>query len=92
MYKDNDYEQNLPSATIYFPDTSPVPEVLTTEEAIRFLRIDTTSAKKPELTLRHYREEGRLKATRIGMNLFYTKQELLQFLQKQTEWTNRNNG
>ena len=90
MSKGYENEQHLEFATVYFPDSRPVPEVLTAKEAIHFLRIDTAGNKKPELTLRYYREQGLLKATRIGKNIFYTKQSLMQFLQKQTDFTNRN--
>ena len=92
MCKDNDYALNLVQATVYFPDSTPAPEVLTAEEAIKFLRLDTTGAKNPDVTLRYYREQGSLKATRIGRKLFYTKQALLQFLREQTQLTNPNDA
>ncbi len=90
MCKDN--EHNVISSVSYFASGKPVPEVLTEEETVQFLRIDTTGVKNPHLTLRYYREQGLLQATQIGKKLFYTKQALLQFLTKQTEWTNRNAG
>lgn len=83
---------NVISGVVYFPSGQPVPEVLTEEEAINFLRIDTIGVKNPSTTLRYYREEGLLEATRISKKLFYTKQQLLQFLQMQTELTNPNDG
>jgi hypothetical protein len=75
----------------FMPGGCPCPEVLTEQEAIRFLRIDTTGVKNPETTLRYYREQGLLRGTQIGRNLFYTKTELLSFLSKQTEFSNRKN-
>jgi len=73
------------------PDGRPCPEVLTEQEAVQFLRIDTTGVKKPDTTLRYYREQGLLRGTQIGRKLFYTKTELLNFLSKQTEFSNRKN-
>ena len=89
---ENNNQKIVYVGTIYSPNGKPVPEVLTEEEAVRFLRIDTTGVKKTNLTLRYYREQGFLQATQIGKKLFYTKQALLHFLAKQTEWSNRNAG
>ena len=65
-------------------DYEPCPELLTEEQAIRFLRIDQTSTKNPSNTLRYYREKGRLKATRIGNKLFYSRTALIEFIHQQT--------
>ena len=89
---DNKNQRIVYVGTIYSSNGKPVPEVLTEEETIQFLRIDNTGVKNPHLTLRYYREQGLLQATQIGKKLFYTKQALLHFLAKQTEWTNRNTG
>ena len=78
---------NIISNVVFFPNGQPVQEVLTAEEAINFLRIDTTGVKNPTTTLRYYREEGLLNATRISKKLFYTKQQLLEFLVRQTDIT-----
>lgn len=78
--------------TCYMPDGSPVPELLTESEAISFLRLDTDGPKHPEQTLQYYREEGLLRAARVGKRLRYTKKELLALLEKLTERTNGNNS
>lgn len=60
----------------------PVPEVLTPQETIRFLRLDVDGPTKPELTLRYYREQKLLKGIRVGKNLRYTRSQLTDFLEK----------
>ena len=68
---------------------TPCPEVLTEEEAIRYLRLDVDGPAKPELTLRHYREKGLLRATKVGRRLRYRRVELDHMLEKLTS-QNRN--
>ena len=75
--------------TIYFPDGNPVPEVLTENDLIKLLRLNEDGPKDPTLTIHYYRDKGLLRGIRIGKRIRYTKQEVLNFLQKQTEWTNR---
>ena len=72
----------------YFYDGTPVPELLTEEETIRFLRLDDGGTKHPSLTLQYYRSEGLLRATRVGKRLRYLKYELLRFLNELTQRTN----
>ena len=72
----------------YFPDGNPVPDLLTEEEAIRFLRLDDGKTKHPETTLEYYRSEGLLRGTRVGKRLRYLKSELFCFLDQQTKITN----
>ena len=62
----------------------PCPELLTEKEAIRYLRLDTINRKKPELTLRYYREQHKLKATQLGRKLFYSRTELNRFIEIMT--------
>jgi len=71
--------------------TVPVPEVMTEPEVIRMLRLDVDGPRDPKTTLRFYREIGLLKATRIGRRLRYWRQEILCFLARQTEETQRRN-
>ena len=66
---------------VFFPNGKPVPEVLTEQEAIEFLRLDD-GPKHPEQTLQYYRSEGLLKGVRIGRKLRYTKTEMLRFLER----------
>ena len=63
----------------------PCPELLTEDEAIRFLRLDVDGPSDPARTLRHYREKGLLKATQVGKRLRYQHKELLKFLDLLTE-------
>jgi len=67
------------------PDGSPVPELLTEQEAISFLRLDTDGPTDPTRTLKHYRDKGLLHPTRIGKKLRYSKKELLSFIDLMTE-------
>jgi len=62
----------------------PCPELLTTEEAIRYLRLDVGGTQRPDLTLRRYRELGLLRATRIGRRILYRRVELEAFLARKT--------
>ena len=65
------------------------PDLLTEEEAIRFLRLDIEGPTNPQKTLRYYREQGLLKATRVGKRLRYQRKELLSFLDRLTERTEK---
>jgi hypothetical protein len=84
---ENDYQYltNL----CFMHDGSPAPEVMTKEEVIKFLRIDAQGTIEPNLTLKYYRDKHLLRGTQIGKSLRYTKQEVLNFLTRQTEQTNR---
>ena len=63
---------------------TPCPELLTTEEAIRYLRLDIDGPAKPENTLRYYREQKKLKATKIGKKLLYSRKALNEFMERMT--------
>ena len=86
----NDTNTAYVPTTCYMPDGRPVPDLLTEQEAIQFLRLDTDGPKHPEQTLQYYRSEGLLRATKVGKRLRYTKSELLQLLERLTERTNGN--
>ena len=73
----------------YFPNGTAVPDLLTEEEAIRFLRLDIDGPANPAQTLKYYRDQGLLRATRIGKKLRYQRIELLRFLDIMTDKTNR---
>ena len=60
------------------------PELLTQEEAIRYLRLDIDGPAKPENTLRYYREQKKLKATKIGKKLLYSRKSLNEFIESMT--------
>ena len=74
--------------TVFFPTGKPVPEVLTEEETIKFLRLDIDGPADPHQTLKYYRDEGLLRGTRISRKYLYQKKELLLFLDKVTSRTN----
>jgi len=75
-------------STAYMPNGSIMPELLTEQEAIIFLRLD--SEENSKRTLKYYRDKGQLRAVKIGINLLYPKSELLKFIDTATEWFNRN--
>lgn len=85
-----EYNQNTHYyATSFFSDGTIVPDLLTEQEAIKFLRLDDGGTKKPATTLGYYRSEGILKPTQVGKKLRYLRSELLNFLEEQTK---RRNG
>ena len=65
----------------------PCPFLLTEEQAIRYLRLDTLKIKNPAKTLEYYRGKGHLKATRISNANFYTRESLDEFLANKTNLT-----
>lgn len=60
-------------------------DLLTEEEAIRRLRLDTIKISNPADTLRRYRDKGLLRATQVSKRLFYRASELDSFLTIITE-------
>jgi hypothetical protein len=78
MTEKNEY-QNVLAPTV-LPDVkggfTPCPDILTEDEAIRYLRLDENGPKNPKGTLRYYRYKGLLRGVRIGRNLRYPKKEL----------------
>ena len=74
-------------ATVILPgeELAPCPELLTEEEAIRYLRLDTVDISAPVATLRRYREQSKLRATQVSKRLFYRRVELDRFLARLTE-------
>lgn len=63
----------------------PCPELLTEEEAARYLRLDTMDLKDPGETLERYRALGLLRGTQISRRVFYRRVELDLFLERQTQ-------
>ena len=76
----------------YMPDGSPVPDLLTEEEAIIYLRLNEDGPANPRKTLKYYRDEGMLRGTRVGHKYCYQRKELLEFLERATERTNQKRG
>jgi hypothetical protein len=64
---------------------TPCPDLLTEEEAIRYLRLDIIDIDKPEDTLRRYRKLGLIRGTQVGKCVRYRRQELERFLERITE-------
>ena len=87
--KTTDTNNLMFSAHAVLPDGNggfaPCPELLTEDEAIRYLRLDIDGPTKPENTLRYYREKKKLKGTRIGKRVLYTRKALDEFLEKMTK-------
>ena len=78
---------NMPIHVVILPGDPPrlCPEVLTADEAIRYLRLDVDGPRKPKLTLRYYREKGLLHGVKVGRRLRYRRVELDRFLGDLTE-------
>jgi hypothetical protein len=60
----------------------PCPELLTEEEAVRYLRLDVNGPHNPAGTLKYYRDQGVLRAVHIGRNLRYPRKELDSMVEK----------
>ena len=61
----------------------PCPELLTADEAARFMRLD--DLKKPEEVLSRLRKDGLLRGTQVGRNIRYLRSELMHCLEQLTE-------
>lgn len=66
----------------FLPDGSPAPYIMTEEEAIKFLRIDTNQTKHPEMTIQHYINQGLLIPVTIGKYRKYPLTELVKFIER----------
>jgi len=62
----------------------PCPELLTAEEAVRYLRLDEAGTKDPERSLKHLRQAWGLRGTQVGRWLRYRRVELERLLDKLT--------
>ena len=61
------------------------PELLTEDEAVRYLRLDVDGPRNPQGTLKYYRDKGILRAVRVGRNLRYPRKELDSMVEKLLE-------
>ncbi len=61
------------------------PELLTEDEAIRYLRLDANGCNNPKATLKYYRDQGVLQAVQIGKKLVYPRKELDSMVEKLLE-------
>ena len=82
-----EYENVFIQPHHFMPDGSIMPELLTEQETIVFLRLE--QEKNASRTLKYYRDKGQLKGVKIGTNFLYPKQELFNFIQVATDWFNR---
>jgi len=64
---------------------TPCPEVLTEEEAIRYLRLDLDASSNSAQTLKYYRDKGELVAIRVGKRNRYRRQDLDDFLARKSQ-------
>jgi hypothetical protein len=63
----------------------PVPEVMTEQEAVRYLRLDLIDISDPTETLRYYRKQGLLRGTQVGKAVRYRRVELDRLLDRLTD-------
>jgi hypothetical protein len=75
----------VPPTFLPGPDVLPCPELMTEEEAIRYLRLDLIRTQNPGETLAYYRRKGLLKATQVGKCVRYRRVEIERFLELVTE-------
>lgn len=59
--------------------------LLTEDEAIAYLRLDTIDIADRRATLRRYREAGQLRGTQVSKRVFYLRDELDAFLKRATQ-------
>ena len=64
---------------------TPCPDLMTEDEAIRFLRLDNINTEVPSNTLRYYRNKGLLRATQVGKCIRYRRIELEKLLERLTD-------
>ena len=76
------YERDENGRLVEIEPPSPAPEVMTAEEAARFLRVD--HLKDPVDWLYQQRRKGLLRGTQIGRDIRYLRTELIQFAEKLT--------
>lgn len=59
--------------------------LLTEDEAIAYLRLDTIDIADRRATLRRYRESGQLRGTQVSKRVFYLRDELDALLKRATQ-------
>lgn len=79
------YRREADGRLVEVVPATPCPELLTEEEAIRYLRLDIIDVESPEETLRRYRKQGLVRGTQVGKCVRYRRQELERFLERITE-------
>ncbi len=71
--------------TIYMPDGRPAPLLLTEDEAVQLLRIDSCNVKNTSATLARYRAGGTLRGVQISRRILYPIAEIERFIEEQVE-------
>jgi len=61
------------------------PDLLTEDEVIRYLRLDTDGTVDPRQTLKYYRDRGQLIAIKVGRRKRYRRQDLEDFLAQKSK-------
>jgi len=67
------------------PNGDPAPVLLTEGELIKFLRLDLIDVRFPKNTIRRYRDAGLLRGCQISKQILYPLDEILEFIEKQTQ-------
>ena len=80
-------DRTMPAGGSILPGNPPqaCPDLLTEDEAVRYLRLDDTAVGDPRRTLRYYRERALLRATQVGRKIRYRRVELERLLDRLTE-------
>jgi hypothetical protein len=78
---------NIP--IVYFPDGRPCPVLLTEQETITLLRLDTINIEHPADSLRRYRDANLLRGVQVSKKVFYYLPEIIRFIEAQVEAVKR---
>lgn len=79
------YRREPDGRLVEIAPATPCPDLLTEEEAIRYLRLDIIDVESPADTLRRYRKQGLVRGTQVGKCVRYRRTELERFLDRITE-------
>ncbi|HEX3356965.1 MAG TPA: helix-turn-helix domain-containing protein [Tepidisphaeraceae bacterium] len=75
----------VPSTVLPGSHQEVCPDVLTEQEAAKYLRLDLIDVENPAGALNYYRRKGLLRGTQIGKCVRYRRIELERFLDRITE-------
>lgn len=79
---------HLPSGTALMPDGRPVPDILTADQVLHYLRLgydDNPGGKHPVRSLRTLREKGWLVGFKCGRDVKFTREALLTCVKRMQE-------
>lgn len=63
----------------HMPDGTPAPAIMTTDEVIRFLRLNEIAVKRPEQTIDYYRQRG-LPALQLGRAVRFRLEDVVEWV------------